>query len=440
MRNNSALRRATDVQGMVRRLVDLVFALALLLYTAQMEIPFLSATLENGERRESFIPMNTLLYIATAMVVWTRWRSVAKTASRMRWLLALLGWALLSTLWSTRPTETLHLAISLTLTTLSGIYLAVAFRPKQQVTLIGIVAGMIIAISVLKIGLGSSAFQHHAFRGAFTTKNEMGRLIVLAILALQIAPGDLRKRSLRWLALAGLAVLLLLTKSATALAIGCIVIVLIPLLRIARIRGPMLLPALLLILSILVGAATFAIKNTEAVFAVLDRDTTMTGRTELWKSVTLSIEKRPWLGYGLGGFWNGLTGPSLEVLRVVRWKVPHAHNGFLELALNLGLIGLAIFLVSFVATLLRGLKQFRYSTNPYLAWPLAFMSYMFLYNMTETTIVRVASIFWILYVTAAASIARQTSGSSIETASLVMELRGLQMLALPEAQILPQQS
>lgn len=91
------------------------------------------------------------------------------------------------------------------------------------------------------------------------------------------------------------------------------------------------------------------------------RDVTFTGRTFIWQATFDALTERPFLGYGLGGilFDNPITPKTAEVWRAIGFRAPHAHSGALDLALQLGVIGLAIFLVLFALTMLDALRIVR---------------------------------------------------------------------------------
>jgi exopolysaccharide production protein ExoQ len=77
-----------------------------------------------------------------------------------------------------------------------------------------------------------------------------------------------------------------------------------------------------------------------ATFAeMLGRDPTLTGRTRIWEGL-LSIGTNPWVGTGYESFWLG---PRLDlVFEKTGQRINEAHNGYLEVYLNLGLIGLSL--------------------------------------------------------------------------------------------------
>ncbi len=69
----------------------------------------------------------------------------------------------------------------------------------------------------------------------------------------------------------------------------------------------------------------------------------MTGRTEIYSEVWQTILKRPWFGYGFGGFWFPGSLESQRIGIAIGWPgIGYAENGVLELALQMGLVGVAI--------------------------------------------------------------------------------------------------
>src|SRR5437867_1880871 len=72
----------------------------------------------------------------------------------------------------------------------------------------------------------------------------------------------------------------------------------------------------------------------------MGRDTTLTGRTAFWDKV-LDMTVDPLFGAGFESFWLG---ERLEKFwRIYMWHPNQAHNGYLEVFLNLGWTGLALF-------------------------------------------------------------------------------------------------
>jgi len=146
------------------------------------------------------------------------------------------------------------------------------------------------------------------------------------------------------------------------------------------------------------------VSNLETIVVdILGKDMTFTGRTTLWLSIIDVIKERPWLGYGYQAFWSGLDGPSAPVIRSEGWLTPDAHNGFLDLVLQLGLVGLFVFLCGYIFNFFYYLKCLRNTSGIEFIWPLPFLIFMILSNLPETSLMRANDFFWVLYVAIALS-------------------------------------
>jgi exopolysaccharide production protein ExoQ len=80
--------------------------------------------------------------------------------------------------------------------------------------------------------------------------------------------------------------------------------------------------------------------NFNQTLALMDKDPTMTQRTVIWAEVLPSIAKQPVQGYGYSAFWNGLNGESMQTVLVTGWMEGQAQDGYLDLLLELGVVGL----------------------------------------------------------------------------------------------------
>jgi exopolysaccharide production protein ExoQ len=75
------------------------------------------------------------------------------------------------------------------------------------------------------------------------------------------------------------------------------------------------------------------------VLGAMDRNPTLTGRTEIWRQV-IRLSGNPLFGTGFESFWLG---ERLRKMWDLYWFHPiQAHNGYLEIYLNLGWIGVAL--------------------------------------------------------------------------------------------------
>jgi O-antigen ligase len=97
------------------------------------------------------------------------------------------------------------------------------------------------------------------------------------------------------------------------------------------------------------------------------------------------------------------------------WVIPHAHNGLLELWLELGLVGTALFLVVFAYYVVRASGLVRRNSEPAAAWPLIFLMFLFFENLTESALLSENSIYFVLYATLAAGLYSKGTERSVFT-------------------------
>ena len=93
--------------------------------------------------------------------------------------------------------------------------------------------------------------------------------------------------------------------------------------------------------------------------------------------------KRPILGYGYEAFWQGFKGDSRGILEATGWLVPMAHNGYLDLRLSLGLIGIAAYLFVFLRSMRMALNYLRYDRRTIAVWPVAYLCFFSLHNTAK---------------------------------------------------------
>jgi O-antigen ligase len=83
-------------------------------------------------------------------------------------------------------------------------------------------------------------------------------------------------------------------------------------------------------------------------------DVTFTGRTEIWSFALDALRAHPWKGYGFEAFWYSAA-VRFGAEDSTRWMVEVAtsHNSYVDLALTIGIPGLALVVLAFVVAPLR---------------------------------------------------------------------------------------
>jgi O-antigen ligase len=386
--------------------------LSLLLYSGGVLAVIISGGASEGDKEEAptdFAVIRLIffvIYFVTFFLLVARWKKVIHLLSKDRFIFVLVGIAVLSILWSFAPTVTINRSIALVGTTLFGLYLASRYSLKQQLQLLGwtfgiaVVLSFVFAVALPKYGIMGGV---HAgkWRGIYTHKNVLAKMMVLsAIIFLFLAISDKRNRKLLSAGFC-LSIILLLLANSTSSVINLLTLISVfCVLQTLRLRYDLMIPALIAIAIVGGSFFMFFIHNADALLGIVGKDATLTGRTDMWPYVLEKIEQRPWLGYGYSGFWQGLDGESAYVWYAIRWNAPNSHNGYLDLWLNLGLLGLSVFVIGFVSNFIRTLIRVRLSRTPEAVWSPLFMVFTLIANQTETSLMVQNDIFWVLFVAA----------------------------------------
>ncbi|RMF65465.1 MAG: O-antigen ligase family protein [Cyanobacteria bacterium J069] len=391
-------------------------AIALLLHTGGPLNVILTGGYSQGDKQiaEPDFGLTRNLYLLTYLVVFClltiRWRKVLYVLQRDRYIWAILALVLLSFFWSEIPGRTLSRSVSFTGSTLLGVYFATRYTLKQQLQLLGWTFGLVVGLSLIyalllpKYGI-MGGVHAGAWRGIYTHKNNFGKMMTLSSVVFTLLLMSGQKQKL-WFSLGlGLSVMLLLLSTSKGALVNVMAMwAAIAVCRLLRLQYHLLVISLGSIAVAAGVASLWLVDNLESIVVdVLGKDLTLTGRTDLWITVLEMIQQRPWLGYGYQAFWDGLNGPSAVVWRAEAWQVPDAHNGFLDLLLQLGIVGMLVFLIGYFANVVSSIIRLRNTSSSELIWPVPFLIFMILSNLPETSLMRANDIFWVLYVAIALS-------------------------------------
>jgi exopolysaccharide production protein ExoQ len=279
-------------------------------------------------------------------------------------LLAFAALAAASVLWSAAPEVTARRSLGLIGTVIIGLLLAQRLTSIELLDAVRRAVMLVALFSLLLFVLGDPRAidpVHDSLRGVLATKNTLGRVMGLGILATATSVYLDASRARRAIVSAvPMVIALALTDSAGGTVIAFLVLVLVTVASLARATSGRVLLAGAVALSL--GAVAFALPATTAEDAVglLGRDLTITGRTEIWGMSLDAFAHRPVLGYGYGAFWHA-DGPieAARIWALLYWPVPNAHNGILDSALQLGVVGATLALALVVGLLVRGVIDLR---------------------------------------------------------------------------------
>lgn len=346
--------------------------------------------------------VSSYIFVIFALLRRTRLRTVAV---RHCWpLLLLLAFTCLSILWSEDRYLTFLRDAALVGTTALGLYLGERLSLQSQIRLLVRVLGIAAVFSLLfglflpRLGIGDGDLTGDWF-GIFPHKNLLGLNMALGFGLFSLLFWSNRRKYILYLPGAALCLLLVwLSRSATA-AVCCagaaaVLVLVRPVLRawrrLTRARRLALI-ALTIVLTVV------AVDQYDRSLDLLDRDAGLTGRTQMWALVAVMISQKPWLGYGYGAFWRGYSSPAGELWDALGMEFFYSHNGFLDVWLDVGAIGLVLVILAYVIAFRRSLIFATKDASMSAIWPLFFLVFLLLSNLTEGSILHTNSLPSILF-------------------------------------------
>lgn len=121
---------------------------------------------------------------------------------------------------------------------------------------------------------------------------------------------------------------------------------------------------------------------------VLGRSMTFTGRADIWAHIDLKTVD-PIIGAGYWNFWGGPGGAA--IMREMTTIIPNAHNGYLDMYLDGGFIGITILFFVLLCSGLHIMGQFRGPYGRFARLRFAVLIVVIIYNLSESTYARLGT-------------------------------------------------
>ena len=377
---------------------------------AMMSNALIGPLFDPNETGGDSIPILRLIwlpvYAATAILAAIRLPQMLRFWGPAMILLLLVGWAFASVLWSIDPSTTLRRSVALAATTLLGLYLAARYDGRELAEIVAWTFLILAFGSYFVCILVPSMGVHHGvnaglWRGLWYEKNALGMMMVYGSLAAVAAAVTNPGRRIFWLAcLIPFMGLIIMTHSATSLL--TLAIVLGGAMAFSLISlGPV--PAIGAIWLGVAGALAiggFYAIAPDLFYAAIGKDPSLTGRTEIWQAVLRAHDQAPTFGYGFAAFWGLQSPPAMWIRDQLQWLVPTAHNGWLDLLVQLGNVGVALFGTIFGLSALSGLARFQSLRDGYFST--LFLVVFGLQTLSESIILAHNSLPWVFAVVAIA--------------------------------------
>jgi exopolysaccharide production protein ExoQ len=330
-----------------------------------------------------------LVILVIALVIIIRGRARWSFSGLPYPMLAFLALALLSVIWSDYRQYTLAAAILSIVTAIGALALSITFSLRQLLRLLGHALRIILAGSIL-FELVVSVIVRHPFtpwwtdysgqkihpaeywsrdlllkgdriQGIMGNSDLLGFVALLGVIvfAIEFASRSMgRGWSGFWIVVALLDIAL--TRSATVFVAGAIVAVaaiILVLLRRAETRPARRTVSIVSVVVVVLGIVG-AITLQKPLLHALGKSGTLTGRTGIWSEVIAIASQRPVVGWGWISYWvPGLPPFNKPEFRIGGIQYLQAHDAWLDLWLQLGIIGVIVFAAFALSAVVRAWIQ-----------------------------------------------------------------------------------
>ena len=108
------------------------------------------------------------------------------------------------------------------------------------------------------------------------------------------------------------------------------------------------------------------------------------------------VAERPWTGYGFSAFWGVDSIPAREIRIQTQWPVPSAHNGWIDLLVQLGWPGAVAVgaLIAIAAIMILARTNGLGAREGY--WSIGYLSVFVALSLSESVLLNHASLPWSL--------------------------------------------
>lgn len=325
------------------------------------------------------------------------------------WLL--LFWAGFSLLWSVNPGVTFWGLLELAATTGFGMLFSFYYRIEEQLKILflyvltGVFLSLLLILFFPSQGISSGAHEG-AWKGVFWHKNILGIHAAFGIVLLVLCGAEeTRYRGVYWVGLVACLILLVGSRSLTAAASAFAGVATYAAVMSLRNppwglkRGYVAMAWVIGVVFCFLCIFLFFIGHLDFVLQLLGRDPTLGTRTDLWSILLDMGAHRPWLGHGFRSFWTGSVGLSGEVERKLGHYPFHAHNGVVDLFLDLGIVGVVIFTVCLIRASIPAYRTAIENHRKLDSWHMLFLVFLIVCNLTESRLVEHNCVFLMLFVT-----------------------------------------
>ncbi len=328
-------------------------------------------------------------------------------------LVVFVSFSLVSVIWSTSSLVTLHRSLVFFLASCVAVYIGTKYSILQLMKILFYFSLSVMVMSFLFIwllpmgGTDTNPPYNGAWRGIFWHKNHFGNILpvfVLVYLMLFFSP-KIKKDSLVRIGSVFLYFASLVAAFYSKSASGWMVMFLLHVgflslfvwIRIRHALRPVHYYYLLFFVFILLFGVLL---NIDFIFGLFGKNVSLTGRIPMWGILFREVfPLRPWFGSGFGTIWADRDF-RIYMRDLAGWGYPImiGDNGFIDILLNLGLVGLVLFLIYYLKIWINIVRNLLKPIEIEGYFPVLLLFITFLANLTFSLFFETEVFVWILMV------------------------------------------
>ncbi len=366
--------------------------------------------------------VGTLVLFAAASLLAQR-HSIQWTGLLPISLLVFVGWAVASIFWSQYQWATLASLLYFGAVGMLGIYVALVRDTIQIARAFGdvlrlflalslaleVLSGVLIDTPLTFLGIAGRLAQLGPIQGIFGTRNDLGVVTVIALITFGT---EFRTKSVQRttaivsIALAGM----LLALSRSPIGIGTLVIVVLAagalyVLRRTPPRAKRISQVVLLLVTVVIAVLAWIGRG--VVIAAFSASNELNQRLSLWQGMRALIPFHTLEGWGWIGQWRAGIDPFDSLPSVGGHAATSGLNAYLDVWLQLGLIGLLAFVVLLGLAFIRSWLLASRQRSFVYAWPALVLVSLVVTSLAESTIL--VEFGWLTFVVCSVKAARELS-------------------------------
>lgn len=341
---------------------------------------------------------------------WISWLS----RYRILLVILLLG-TTVSVSWSLEATVSAERVVHLLGCSVLAIYLGFMIPLLTTLRVTGVVMGFImlasLAAALLMPSVGMQEYEGKiVWSGILNSKNALGFWAAIAVL-LYInlsASSTTMFMKLVCILFAGVSLFVLVKSESATSLLAMLIAGSLSLYLYIAFRFQLGFVRMVVMAILFIGVLGFVASNIDTA-EIVGRSGDLTGRGEVWRQTWKLIMNKPLTGYGYGAIWfpTDATIRIQESLTDFTWVVYHAHNGFLQVASEIGL-PLSCIALLMVAQQLIEIFYCQYERQQVgVLFVLAFVVAYLISNFSEARFLVNRELYWIFFLALPISMLRQ---------------------------------